>query len=213
MKLLFVSSIFTLTLLCTCCGTGDQPSRETPKQDGGAVTDVPALHGDFITALKRRHWSGPDGFKKCVLEPETPIASMEDHVLIRSWDGLRAELPGLGRDTYDSFWSQNKRARPIAPLARSTMKVRLLTKEEDAHLTAVLHGEAGPRDYWPIFRQRYGSAVRIGLSAPGFSGDQNQALIYYEAAFGNLGAWGSYCLLKREGDSWKIAAEYCVWQS
>ena len=211
MRLLCVSSILTLTLLSTCCGRRDPSTPGTSKQEAGAVADVNALHGDFIAALKRRHWSGPDGFEKCVVEPETTVDSLADSR--RSWDNLRAKLPGLERGTYDSFWSENERARPVAPLDRGAMKLQVLTKEEDAQLKAILHSDTQTEDYWGIFRKRYGSAVRIGLSAPGFSGNEKQALIYYEAAFDYLGAWGSYCLLKREGDSWEIAKEYCVWQS
>lgn len=213
MRLLCVSSVLALALLSCRCGRRGPSRPATSKQEtGSVVADVHALQGDFIAALKRRHWSGPDGFEKCVLEPETTVDSLADE-RDRSWDELRAELPGLERGTYDSFWSENERARPVAPLDRGAMKLQVLTKDEDAQLKAILHSEMQTEDYWGIFRKRYGSAVRIGLSAPGFSGDEKQALIYYEAGFDWLGSWGSYCLLKREGDRWEIAGEYCFWQS
>jgi hypothetical protein len=185
----------------------------TSKQEtGSVVADVNALHGDLIAALKRRHWSGPDGFEKCVLEPETTVYDLRP-----SWDRLRTKLPGLERGTYDNFWSENERARPAAPLDRGAMKLQVMTKEEHAQLEAILEDmqteDGQPEDYWEVFRKRYGRAVCIGLSAPAFSSDQKQALIYYEASFGWLAAWGSYCLLKREGDRWEIADEYCAWTS
>jgi hypothetical protein len=168
--------------------------------------DVHALHGDFIVALWRRDWSGPDGFEKCVLEPETTV-----HDYRASWKQLHAKLPGLERGTYDSFWSENERVRPVAPLDRGAMKLQVMTKEEDARLNAIL--EDMQEDYWEVFRKRYGNAVRVGLSAPGFNGDRKQAMIYYQAGFAWLGSWGSYCVLKREGDRWEIADEYCAWVS
>jgi len=206
MGLLNAARALGLITLLSCCAT---PDASTSAQEGGDVTArVNALHGDFIAALKRRHWSDADGFEKCVLEPETTV-----HDYRASWKQLGAKLPGLERGTYDSFWSENECVRPVAPLDRGAMKLQVLTKEEDAQLKAILHSEMQTEDYWGIFRKRYGSAVRIGLSAPGFSGDEKQALIYYEAAFDYLAAWGSYCLLKREGDRWEIADEYCAWQS
>jgi hypothetical protein len=210
MRLLCVNSILTLALLSTCCGRRDPSKPATSKQETGSiVADVHALEGDFIAALKRRrNWSGPDGFEKCVLEPETAVYERRT-----SWNVLRAELPGLERGTYDNFWSENERARPVAPLDRGAMKLQVMTKEEYAQLEAILHDDMQTEDYWEVFRKRYGEAVRIGLSAPGFSGDRKQALIYYEAAFDWLGSWGSYCLLKREDDRWEIGGEYCVRQS
>jgi hypothetical protein len=209
MKVLCVGSILTLAFLPCCCGRRDRSKATTSKQEtGDVVADVNALHGDFIAALKRLHWSGPDGFEKCVLEPETTV---EDDPRA-SWDRLRAKLPGLERGTYDSFWSENERARPVAPLDRGAMKLRVLTRAEAAELKAILH-DNDRSDYWDILRNRYGTDLRIGLSAPGFSGDRKQAMIYYEAGFDWLGSWGSYCLLKREGDRWEIAGEYCCWAS
>jgi len=209
MRAMCVGSILTLAVLPCCFGRRDPSTATTSKQESGdVVAGVNALHGDFIAALKRLHWSGPDGFEKCVVEPETTLDEEP-----RSWDDLREELPGLERRTYDRFWPENERARPVAPLDRGAMKMQVLTKEEDAQLKAILHSDTQTEDYWGIFRKRYGSAVRIGLSAPGFSGKEKQALIYYEASFDYLGAWGSYCLLKREGAHWEIADEYCVWQS
>jgi hypothetical protein len=93
------------------------------------------------------------------------------------------------------------------------MKLQVMTKEQYARLKAILEDDMQTEDYWEVFRKGFGRAVRIGLSAPGFSGDRRQALICYEAGFGWLGSWGSYCLLKREGDRWEIADEYCVWTS
>ena len=213
MRLLCVSSVLALALLSCRCGRRDPSKPATSKQEtGSAVADVHALEGDFIAALKRRHWSGPDGFEKCVLEPETPFDSLADE-RGRSWDELRAELPGLERGTYDNFWSENERARPIAPLDRGAMKLQVMTKEEYAQLKAILEDDMQTEDYWEVFRKRYGIAVRIGLSAPGFSRDRQQALGYYEAGFGWLGSWACYCLLKRDGDRWEIAGEYCIRQS
>jgi hypothetical protein len=92
------------------------------------------------------------------------------------------------------------------------MELLVLTKEEHARLKAIEHDET--QHYWEAFRKRYGeSAVLIGLSAPGFSDDRKQALIYYEAAFDYLGAWGCYCLLKRDGEHWEIVDESGVWES
>jgi hypothetical protein len=206
MGLLNAARALGLITLQSCCATPDAPRSA---QEGGDVSAyVNALHGDVIAALKRRHWTGPNGPEKCVLKPETTLYDFR-----ASWNRLRAELPGLERATYHSFWSENERARPIAPLDRGTMKLQVMTKEEDAQLEAILYDDMQTEDYWQVFRNRYGEAVRIGLSAPGFSKDRQQALIYYEAGFGWLGAWGCYCLLKREGDRWEIAEECSAWES
>src|SRR5262245_48139174 len=101
MRLLCVRSILTLALLSFGCGRHDPAKPATSKQESGSVVaDVNALHGDLIAAVKRRHWSGPDGFEKCVVEPETTVYDYR-----ASWKQLQAKLPGLERDTYDSFWS------------------------------------------------------------------------------------------------------------
>jgi len=208
MKVLCVGSILTLAFLPCCCGRRDRSKATTSKQESGdVVADANALHGDLIAALKRRDWSGPDGFKTCVLEPETTVYEEP-----WSWNELRGTLPRLELDTYDSFRSENERTRRIAPLDRGAMKLHVLTRAEDAELKAIWNDDARA-DYWKVFRARYGDAVRIRLSAPGFGQDRKQALIYYEAAFDDLAAWGSYCLLKREGARWEIAEEYCVWVS
>ena len=207
-RVLCVGSFLTWALLPCCCG-GSGPSEAKPsKQKAGAfVADANALHGDFIAALKKRHWSAPGAFEKCVLDPETIVD--EDAT---SWDELEAELPGLERGTYDSFRSENERAKPIAPLDRGAMKLHVLSRAEAKELDAILH-DVDRTDYWDVFHSRFGKAVRVGLSAPGFSADRKQALIYYEAHFDFLAGWTSYCLLKREGEHWEITEEYCVRQS
>ncbi len=214
MRAMCVGSILTLAVLTGCCGRRD-PSRATTskRESGNVVAGVNALHGDFIAALKRRHWSDPDAFETCVLEPETTLYSedLEEKDPDR-WRGFQSVLPALRRDTYDSFWSLNERARPIAPLDRGAMKLHVLTKAEVAEFHALWEKETNG-EYWGTFHARYRNAVHVGLSAPGFSRDRQQVLIYYEASFGYLAAWGSYCLLKREGDHWEIAEVYNVWQS
>ncbi len=214
MRVSCVGSILTLAFLSCCCGKrGPSKAAASKQESGDVVADANALHGDFIAALKRLHWSDSDAFETCVLEPETTL--YEDDCEEKDpdrWEEFLWRLPALRRDTYDSFWSENERARPIAPLDRGAMKLHVLTRAEAAELKAIVNDDARA-DYWDIFRTRYGNAVRVGLSAPGFSQDRRQALIYYEAGFEWLGAWGSYCLLKREGPRWEIAAEYCVWQS
>ncbi len=214
MKVLCIASILTLVLLPCGCGTRDPSKAATSKQENAnTVAEVNALHGDFIAALKRRYWSEDDGFETCVLHPEPTLYS--DDVELKEpvrWRGSKSELPALRRDTYDSFWSQNERARPIAPLDRGAMKLKVLTKAEVAEFRALWEADT-ETDYWGTFRARYGNAVRVRLSAPGFSGDRQQAVIYYEASFDYLAAWGSYCLLKREGDRWEIVEEYGVWVS
>lgn len=209
MRAMCVGPILTLAVL-VCCRGRDPSTATTSKQESGdVVASVNALHGDFIAALKRRHWSDPDpdAFETCVVEQGTIVR--EDPP---SWNVLRVNLSGLKRNTYDSFWSKNERAWPTAPLDRGAMKLIVLTKAEDTQLKAILH-DVDRTDYWDIFRTRYGNAVRVGLSAPGFSADRQHALIYYEASFGDLAAWGSYCLLKRVGERWEIVAEYEVWVS
>ncbi len=209
MRAMCVGSILTLAVLPCCCARRDPSKATTSKQESGdVVAGVNALHGDFIAALKRRHWSDPDAVETCVLEPETTVYEEPT-----SWTVLRGKLPGLERGTYDSFWSENERARPIAPLDRGAMKLHVPTRAEDAELKAILH-DVARADYWDIFRTRYGgNAVRVGLSAPGFSADRQQAVMYYEASFGYLAAWGSYCLLKRDGERWEIVEEHGVWVS
>jgi len=203
MKALCVGPILVWALLPCCCGRAAQSKRET----GDVVADANALHGDFIAALKTDHWSAPGAFEKCVLGPETTVEKEP-----ASWDELQAELPGLERGTYDSFRSGNERAQPVAPLDRGAMTLHVLSEAEVAELDAILD-DVARTDYWDVFRTRYGNAVHVGLSAPGLSGDRRQALIYYAARFDYLAGWGSYCLLKRAGDRWEIAEEYCVWQS
>lgn len=175
------------------------------------MPDMRVVHGDFIAALKKRHWSEPSAFETCVLDAETSVRSSGEDRL--SWEELRVELPGLARDTYDSYRSENKGARPISPTDRGAMKLHVLTKAEDAELEAILSDRNRMHEYWNAFRARYGNAVRVSLSVPGLSKDGKHALIYYAAYFDWLAAWGSYCLLKREGDRWEIAEEHCVWVS
>ncbi len=216
MKVLCIASILTLVLLPCGCGKREPSKAATSKQESGdAVADVNALHGDFIAALKRRYWSDPDpdAFETCVLHPEPTLYA--DDVELKEpvrWRGTKSNLPALRRDTYDSFWSQNERARPIAPLDRGAMKLKVLTKAEVAEFQALWETETNG-EYWGTFHARYRNAVKVRLSAPGFSGARQHALIYYEVSFDYLAAWGSYCLLKREGDRWEIAEEHCVWQS
>ena len=160
----------------------------------------------------RHYWADPDpdAFETCVVEQGTVVDERRT-----PWDDLRENLPGIERNTYDSFWSKNERAWPTAPLDRGAMKLHVLTRAEDSQLKAILR-DVDRTDYWGIFGTRYGNAVRVGLSAPGFSADRQQAVIYYEASFGDLAACaacGCYCILKRGGDRWEIVAEYCVWES
>ncbi|MHC4137616.1 MAG: hypothetical protein ACYS0K_21940 [Planctomycetota bacterium] len=209
MRAAWTASILAFAVVAACRGR-ELPKSAASNEASALASDVNALHGDFIAALKRRDWSGPDGFEKCVLEPETTPDS-DDRAPDR-FEGFLWMFPALRRDTYDSFRSANERPRPVAPLDRGAMKLRVLTRAEAAELKAILH-DNDRSDYWGILRNRYGTDLRIGLSAPGFSGDRKQAMIYYEAGFDWLGSWGSYCLLKREGDRWEIADEYCVWQS
>lgn len=196
----------------SACGRREPPSAE-PKDVEGAAPDVNVVHGDFIAALKKSLWSDADGFETCVLDPGTTVYrdDREEKDPDR-WEEFLWRFPALRRDTYDSFWSANERARPIAPLDRGAMKLHVLTKAEDAELEAIAEG-ARFREYWDTFRARYGKAVRVRLSAVGFSEDRRQAVIYYSASFDFLAAWGSCCLLKREGDRWEIAEEHYMWIS
>ncbi len=206
-----IRPIPALLIALAACETREPPGD--PADASSLIADLNALHGDFIAALKKRHWSDAGAFETCVLGPETTVYrdDREEKEPGRS-ETFKAMLPGVRHDTYDSYWQENERARPIAPLDRGAMKLHVLTKAEDEKLEAIAEG-ARFREYWDTFRARYGNAVRVHISAAGFSEDRRQALIYYAASFDFLAAWGSYCLLKREGDRWEIAEEHCVWVS
>jgi hypothetical protein len=92
------------------------------------------------------------------------------------------------------------------------MKLHVLTRAEDAELSAIAQdGRLG--EYWDTFHARYRRALRVGLSAPGFSADGSQAVVYYSKGGAPLAGSGSYCLLSRKGDRWEIDEVVCVWQS
>ena len=180
------------------------------------AVDANAIHGDFIAALKERKWSDPGGFEKCVLRPQT-IAYTKDRLTRRlkepdRWRAFRKWLPALRRDTYDSFWAENQQAKPVAPKGEIPMQVHVLTEAECAELEAIRDSDR-VREYWGIFRSRYGKAVAVSLGAPGVSRDGKQALIYCVAWWDKKAAWGSLFLLVHKGGHWEVADEYTVWMS
>jgi hypothetical protein len=113
MRLLGVSSILTLALLSCRCGRRDPSKPATSKQEtGSVVADVHALEGDFIAALKRRrNWSGPDGFEKCVLEPETTVDSLATNETGRGMNCERSSQVLSGAPTTASGPRTNARGR------------------------------------------------------------------------------------------------------
>jgi len=180
----------------------------------GLVADLSSFHGELLAALAKRHWSdGGLESETCILEPETTIwGGYSDVKEPDRWKAFQAGLPALRRDTYDSLWIENERARPVAPTSNGPMKLHVLTKAEDAELDAIAR-DGRLEDYWGTFRARYGYAPRVGLSAPGFSKDGKQAVIYYQEVGDVLAGAGFLCLLSRKGDRWEIDEVCCVWQA
>ncbi len=206
MKTVWAITVLAFTFVLGC-GRRDAANKDL-------VADLGSFHGELLVALAKRHWSdGGLECETCVLEPETTIwGGYSDVKQPDRWKALQTRLPALRRDTYDSLWLQNERARPVAPTSHGPMKLHVLTKAEDAELDAIARG-GRLEDYWDTFHARYPNALRVGLSAPGFSKDGKQAVIYYQAGGEVMAGAGFLCLLSRKGDRWEIDEVCCVWQA
>jgi len=197
-----VTSVLAIALLARC--SSDSPSEGSDI----SVSEMNRIHGGFVAALKRRHWAGPDGFEMCVLGSQTVTYGDDsgDEEPGR-WERFHEQLPSLRRDAYDSYWKNNEEPRTVAPAGPIPMRVHVLNQTDIAEL------EKDDDAFWESFRDRFDNAVRVYLSTPGVSTDGQQALIYYEASFYWLAAWGGYALMTRQEGQWVIVKEWILWES
>lgn len=125
----------------------------------------------------------------------------------KRWGLLHADMDGLRRDTYDSFWRRQAIERiEAAGLAKvDDLHVRVLTGAEvDAVLNSVEVEFELER-----YSKAFPDSVFLQFSGIGFSDDRRQALVFVEA----VGWYGSYYLLEQKGGRWKIVDDCEVWVS
>ena len=115
----------------------------------------------------------------------------------KRWERFRAEMPSLGRDTYDSFWSAN----PIAPKAPKKAAGKLVRLTTPDALKGLVTGVRGHRQVQLKYEAAFPGCRIIATSALGLSRDGGQALAYVHDLSDSSG--GYELLTKRDG-RWRI---------
>jgi hypothetical protein len=132
---------------------------------------------------------------KIVVDRE-PASLLPDHLKMADearWGFFHGKLPGLRRDTFESFWRRN--LDPTVPVF------------DQAGRFPVVFEEVGPN--WALFAFDHPSAMLLCVSAMGFSRDGRQGMVY--VVFPNC--LGAYYLVGRDGGRWRITEEWDAWVS
>ena len=130
--------------------------------------------------------------------PETLYAGLSE---------LQAELTGLRDETWRAFVTANNVRRDLRQEVAYGGQLVFL---EEKDLWTVLGSDV--EEGWKEFHDRFRSAIGyVVMSSAGISDDECQALLYVECYSGPHAASGSYYLLVRDGDTWRIADEHTAW--
>jgi hypothetical protein len=79
---------------------------------------------------------------------------------------------------------------------------------------SALQRHAREMDGWSVFSQENrGARQYVTLSRVGFNASRSVAVLYAEVACGPLCGGGTYFVLRREGDRWRIIAAHDAWVS
>ncbi len=194
--------ILGLMVLSIPAGCGRSDSRRSQECDARIYESALSL------PQFRNGFSGKTA-QLLVVQDKTVIWSIDKGVDESDrWGWFQKRLPGLARATYDHFWESNAVTRTVNLTSATGIRVRIVT---DAELDSAF-GSDTDFDSWVRFRQTFpGSSGLLALSAPGVGQHGNQAMVYVEHTMDYVGGSGSYYLLERDGDEWRVTQDYLVW--
>jgi hypothetical protein len=140
----------------------------------------------------RSNWSGQ---AQIVISATTDIHNLQN--LQRQVDD---NLPGLAKDTLNSFMEANQFEYPLENRFQLINHV-VLFSQSDRNAIFGQNLENG----WQAFYQKYPDAQGLlSFSRVGFNRARTQALVYYGNGKGPVDGAGYFVLLAYEGNSWVI---------
>lgn len=122
-------------------------------------------------------------------------------------ENLKGSLPGISKATIDNYIERNTQPAQLSPDMNLGVEYTLLSQQELANITK--------QPNWnEILAEKYpGSNGYLIFSHAGFNQTLDQAVIYVGQVAGPLMGSGSYYLLEKQNEEWKVKKEIGVWIS
>ncbi len=173
------------------------------------VGDLYGLAFASMYSLEERPGGRLPGY--VVVQSSTKPGTVIDSIFGREyfeWSQLTGCLPRLRRSTYACFEAENEHARAIEGFETHPG----LQWMEPVHADAYNDWERSPEEKWRDFERRYpGARGCVRMSAPGFSEDHAQALVYVESYESIDSGCGLYVLLECQRGAWQVVGVWTAW--
>lgn len=122
-------------------------------------------------------------------------------------ENLKGSLPGISKATIDNYIERNTQPAQLSPDMNLGVEYTLLSQQELANITR-------QPNWHEILAEKYpGSNGYFIFSHVGFNRTLDQAVIYVGQVAGPLMGSGSYYLLEKQNEEWKVKKEIGVWIS
>ena len=134
------------------------------------------------------------------------LSNPEDLLRHRAYFGK--ELPFAHDGLLDDYFARNAARHPFVELYGTMAMLDIRSGEE------ICAAAGGTADFWPAFRRAFPrSWGAMSLSAPGFSPDGSQALLYIGQTTGDLSGEGECYFYTRKEATWTRAGAVGIWVS
>jgi hypothetical protein len=121
---------------------------------------------------------------------------------------LQKEAPSLRAITVSNFQRANKKQGKLTPQFHLPLPYQLVAAEQ---IGSIL--KDSPNDWIEYYRHYPGAQGHMRLSRVGFSPDGEQALFYSSNWCGGHCALGSYVVMEKRVEGWKVIKEVFIWES
>jgi hypothetical protein len=122
-------------------------------------------------------------------------------------DNFKGGLPGISKETMDSFVERNTQPSQLSPDMQLGVEYVLLSEAELAEISS-------QANWHEVLREKYpGSESYTIFSRVGFNKSLNQAVLYVGDVAGPLMGAGYYYLLEKQNEEWTIKEQIMVWIS
>lgn len=120
---------------------------------------------------------------------------------------LRKQSPMLQVSTLNSFRDANAHPAPLRPRFQLSLPYELVDKGE---IDAIFENNG----WWTDYDKKYpDSQGFLAVSRIGFSADGKQAMLYSANSCGGKCGAGTYVVMGKVGDSWRVVKEILTWVS
>ena len=187
-------ALLFLVLFCPCAGASAEARLGEEEY---------AVYAAVLTGLFTK-----DPSRFIVLVDETHADRWEADAENFAFRNILETLKPLSDATLADYRAKNREVAQVKEHPRFKFKYRLIEKREWSEIFK--DGASG----WDAFYQKFsGSIGYVRLSRVGFNARRTEAFVYVENSCGGLCGSGTYVLLLKAGDVWKIHKQATAWLS